>query len=50
MNMIFRPFREGFFGAFTLAASILIAVGAVASAFMRGELPDKPRDPQVSQH
>lgn len=53
-NSIFRPFREGFVGAFALAGAIVLAVFSVTSAFLRGELPSKPagssRDFQVSRH
>jgi hypothetical protein len=37
MKTAFNAFKEGFFGAFTLAAAIVLAVVSVASAFVSGE-------------
>lgn len=37
MTITFKPFKEGFIGAFTLAAAIVIAVFSVASAFVSGD-------------
>lgn len=36
MTAIFKDFREGFVGAFVLAAAIVMAIVSVASAFANG--------------
>ena len=39
-----KPFKEGFFGAFSLAIAIVVAVAAVASSFAAGNSPAGHKD------
>lgn len=51
MKNLWKAFKDGFFGAFVLAASIVTAVVAVATSFVNGDMPPRNgHDKKESAH